>query len=165
MGSLNQKIEAYSDLVRQGDLQAAYRGIMDFMSQLRTAFAARDSALEVGGSIYQGYMDMTYFSLNTEMLKEKGLKIAVVYLHDKNAFEAWLSARNRTILSDYKAIFADAILDEVEVFHDETNPDAALECLLAGSPDFDHQEKLIAELISGTEAFVAAVQRIIAKRA
>ncbi len=53
------------------------------------------------------------------------------------------------------------VLDEVEVFHDEDNPDAVLECLLTGSPDFDHQNKLIADLISGTETFIEAVEKII----
>ncbi|MBG0787905.1 MAG: hypothetical protein H0S79_22685, partial [Anaerolineaceae bacterium] len=61
MKSLNQRIDAYTDLVRQGEVQAAYRGVMDFMGQLRTAFMASDAGIEVGGSLYQGYMDMTYF--------------------------------------------------------------------------------------------------------
>lgn len=163
MTSLNQRIDTYTEIVRKGEVQAAYRGIMEFMGQLRTTFLASDADIEVGGSLYQGYMDMTYFSLNTACLKDKGLKIAVVYLHDKKAFEAWLSARNRTIMSHYRALFDDAILAEVEVFHDEDNPDAVLECLLTGFPDFDHQNKLIAELISGTEAFIAAVEKIISK--
>lgn len=165
MKSLNQKIDDYTDLVRQGDLPAAYQGIMDFMGRLRSQFAAAESAFEVGGSLYQGYLDMTYFSLNTKTLKEKGLKIAVVYLHDKKAFEAWLSARNRTILSDFRAVFANAILGEVEVFHDEENPDAALECLLSCSPDFDHQDKLMAELLNGTEVFIAGVQKFVSRQA
>lgn len=161
MTSLNQRIDAYTEIVRKGEVQAAYRGIMEFMGQLRAAFMTSDADIEVGGSIYQGYMDMTYFPLNTASLKNKGLKIAVVYLHDKKAFEAWLSARNRTILSHYRDLFDDAILDEVVVFHDENNPDAVLECLLTGSPDFDHQNKLIADLISGTETFIEAVEKII----
>ena len=163
MKRLNQKIDAYTDLVRQGEVQTAYRGIMDFMGQLRAAFTGCKPDITVGGGLYQGYLDMTYFSLNTNLLRERGLKIAVVYLHDRKAFEAWLSARNRTILAQYRAFFDDMILDEVEVFHDETNPDAVLECLLTESPDFDHPEKLMADLVSRTEKFIAAVQKIISK--
>jgi hypothetical protein len=163
MKTLNQRIDSYTDLVRQGEVRAAYKGIMDFMGQLRAAFAANDSEVLVGGSLYQGYLDITYFSLTTDLLKEKGLKVAVVYLHDKKAFEAWLSARNRTILAQYRPIFDDMILDESEVFHDETNEDAVLECLLTDSPDFDRPDELMAELIGGTEMFITAVQKIIAK--
>ncbi len=96
MTSLNQRIDAYTEIVRKGEVQAAYRGIMDSWPASRCLMTS-DADIEVGGSIYQGYMDMTYFPLNTASLKNKGLKIAVVYLHDKKAFEAWLSARNRTI--------------------------------------------------------------------
>lgn len=163
MRSLNQQIDGYTELVRQGEVTAAYKGIMEFMGQLRGAFTSSDMGIEVGGGLYQGYLDMTYFPLTTPMLRKKGLKIAVVYLHDKKAFEAWLSARNRTILSHYRAMFDEAILDEVEVFHDEENPDAAVECLLTSSPDFDHQDRLMADLVSGTEAFIEAIQKVIAK--
>ena len=163
MKTLNQQIDSYTGLVQQGDVRAAYKGIMEFMGQLRAAFTATDSDITVGGSLYQGYLDMTYFSLNTNLLRERGLKVAVVYLHDKKAFEAWLSARNRTILARYRPIFDDMILDEIEVFHDETNEDAVLESLLTDAPDFDRQDKLMAELISGTEKFTAAVQKIISK--
>lgn len=163
MKTLNQRIDYYTALVRQGELQTAYKGIMDFMGQLRAAFTASEPEISVGGSLYQGYLDMTYFSLTTDLLREKGLKVAVVYLHDKKAFEAWLSARNRTILARYRPIFDDMILDEVEVFHDETNQDAILECLLTDSPDFDRPDRLLAELVSGTEKFIAAVQKIVSK--
>lgn len=52
MKSLNQRIDEYTDLVRKGEVQGAYRGIIEFMGQLREAFMTR--AIEVGGSLYQG---------------------------------------------------------------------------------------------------------------
>lgn len=161
MKSLNQQVDQYTALLRQGDLQVAYRGILEFMGKLRSDFAGSGTMFEVGGSLYQGYMDMTYFSLSNRLLKERALKIAIVYLHPKKAFEAWLSARNRTVLGQYRALFADEILDELEVFHDETNEDAVLECLLTDSPDFDRQDALSALLGRKTEAFISAIEKLI----
>jgi len=37
-------------------------------------------------------MDMTYFAFTPSELKEKKLKIAIVYLHEQNRFDAWLGA-------------------------------------------------------------------------
>jgi hypothetical protein len=154
-------VNHYTSLLRSGEIQLAYKGILVFMGKLRSDFSSKYPGYEIGGGIYQGYMDMSYFSLNTQMLKKRGLKIAVVYLHEKNAFEAWLSARNREILEQYREIFNDVIIDEVEVFHDETNEDAVIECLLTDSPDFDNQDPLMDIIERGTVNFINAVEKIL----
>ena len=79
MKTLNQLISEYTSHLQQGDLQAAYKGILNYLGILRSEFVRKYPDYEIG-SIYQGYMDMSYFSLNTKQLKEKGLKIAIVLL-------------------------------------------------------------------------------------
>jgi hypothetical protein len=154
-------VNHYTSLLQSGEIQLAYKGILEFMGKLRKDFSSKYPDYEIGGSIYQGYLDMSYFSLSTQTLKERGLKIAIVYLHKKNAFEAWLSARNREILEQYRKIFNDVIIDEVEVFHDEENGDAVIECLLTVSPDFDKQDSLMDIIERGTFNFVNAINKIL----
>lgn len=55
---------------------------MDFMLDLRTELEGRYPDYAVG-NLYAGYMDMTYFAFTPPDLKEKRLKIAIVYLHEK----------------------------------------------------------------------------------
>ncbi|MBT2582840.1 hypothetical protein [Planococcus sp. ISL-109] len=72
MKTLNQLIHDYTGYLRQGEIQAAYKGILEFIGKLRADFIGKYPHNDIG-SIYQGYMDMTYFSLTTEPLK-KGAK-------------------------------------------------------------------------------------------
>ena len=103
MKTLNELIEEYTHHLQQGEIQIAYKGILEFLGKLRAEFIKKYPHYDVS-SIYQGYMDMSYFSLNTKSLKDKGLKIAIVYLHDKGDFEVWLSARNRDIAKSYVSL-------------------------------------------------------------
>jgi hypothetical protein len=42
--------------------------------------------------IYQGYLDISYFSISTKALKDRGLKFALVYQRQKGCFEMWLQS-------------------------------------------------------------------------
>ena len=141
MKTLNELIEGYTNHLKQGEIQTAYKGILEFLGKLRAAFIKHYPDYDVS-SIYQGYMDMSYFSLSTKSLKDKGLKIAIVYLHEKGAFEVWLSARNREISKGYDSVFRGKMGDGINIFHDENNQDAIIECTLTSSPDFEEQELL-----------------------
>ena len=146
MKTLNQIIVDYTAHLQQGQLQIAYKGILDYLGSLNSDFPSKYPDYEIGSHIYQGYMDMSYFSLYTNQLKQKGLKIAIVYLHEKAAFEVWLSARSREIMKRYKTIFTAKALKGISVFHDADNEDAVIECTLTSEPDFDKQF-LLTEII------------------
>ncbi len=156
MKTLNQVIQEYTRLVQSGEIQTAYREIQAFMRKLRADFIKKYPESYIG-SVYQGNMDLTFFSLHTELLKEKGLKISVVYLHKRGCFEVWLSARNRDIAKNYDpALFSD-MTDEFSVLHNAENPDAIIESALTSEPDFDKQDVLVERIHQGVEVFVAAV--------
>ena len=156
MKSLNELIEEYTHHLQQGEIQIAYKGIIDFLGKLRAEFIKKYPHYDVS-SIYQGYMDMSYFSLNTKSLKDKGLKIAIVYLHDKGGFEVWLSARNRDIAKSYASLLNSNISGDVNIFHDPNNPDAIIECILSPKPNFEDQSSLIDIIDEGVEKFVTKI--------
>ena len=106
-------------------------------------------------------MDMSYFSLSTKPLKDKGLKIAIVYLHEKGCFEVWLSARNREISKRYDSVFYGKTFDEITVFHDENNRDAIIESTLISVPDFEDQKVLKDIIGQGVEKFITSVNTFI----
>lgn len=158
--TLNQRIGEYTKLVQQGDIRTAYQEILGFMGRLRADFDKRSRDCTVG-SIYQGYMDMTYFSLSTPIIKDKGLRIAIVYLHEKGTFEAWLSARNREISKRYGFLLVSGIPADIEVVHDQDNLDAIIECTVSSAPDFENQMFLMEEIESKVDRFVAAVSGLL----
>lgn len=156
MKTLNQLINDYTNCLQQGEVQIAYKGILEFIGKLRADFIKKYPHYDVSG-VYQGYMDMSYFSLNTKDLKDKGLKIAVVYLHENGNFEVWLSARNRAILKNYESVVNNIIADNKTMFHDKNNPDAIIEFTLTADPNFDEQTSLIDTIEQGTEKFIDTI--------
>ena len=63
MKTLNELIAEYTHHLQQGEIQIAYKGILEFIGKLRAEFIKKHPHYDVGG-IYQGYMDMSYFSLS-----------------------------------------------------------------------------------------------------
>ena len=155
MKTLNKLIEEYTQQLRLGEIQIAYSGILAFIGKLRTAFIKKYPHYDVS-NIYQGYLDMSYFSFSTKPLKDNGLKIAIVYLHEKESFEVWLSARNRDIARTHQSIL-DSLSAEKNVFHDSNNQDAIAECVLTCTPDFEDPALLINCIDQGVEKFVVAI--------
>ncbi len=153
MKALNQLINEYTCLLQQGEVQIAYKSILEFIGRLRAECIRKHPDFDIGG-VYQGYMDMSYFSLSTKLLKEKGLKIAIVYLHEKGAFEVWLSARNREIAKKFEFLLTER---GAGMFHDSANPDAIVECTLTSAPDFEDQAALMNGIVEGVEQFVSAI--------
>jgi hypothetical protein len=156
MASLNRLVKNYTRLLQQGELQTAYKGILEFILKLRSEITQKHPEYGVGG-LYQGYLDMTYFPLAPKKLKERGLKIAVVYLHEKGAFEVWLSARNRDTAKRYGSVLNSNISDNITVFHDDNNQDAIIESILTSTPNFDEQASLIEIVEQGVDKFVIAI--------
>ncbi len=156
MKTLSQLVSDYTACLQQKDLRLAYKGILEFMSKLRADFIKRYPQYDAG-SMYPGYLDMSYFSLSTQSLKDKGLKLAVVYLHQSGHFEVWLSAKNRAILKKYQPAVGRILADTPTLFHDPGNQDAVVEATLTSAPDFDDPAALIDTIEQGVAMFVAAV--------
>lgn len=156
MKTLNQLIEQYTRELQRGELQTAYRGIAAFLGKLRGLFIKNHPELDVS-SVYQGYMDMSYFSVTNEALKKHGLKVAIVYLHEKGSFEVWLSARNRKTAESHASKLSHYISGAEGLFHDAGNPDAIMESVVTSNPDFDDESSLAENIQQGVERFIEMV--------
>jgi hypothetical protein len=62
MGSFHESMNEYRKQLEKGAIQEAYKGLMEYILALRTHFKNKYPDYFVSGSIYYGYMDMTYFS-------------------------------------------------------------------------------------------------------
>jgi len=136
MDSLNDSICEYTETLKIGRIQQAYRGIMTFMYDLKNRIE-QDRPELATGALYFGYMDMTYFACTPPELREQKLKIALVYLHEENRFEVWLAAANRQIQASVARQLSDKNLGRYTLV--PIRPGAST---IVTQPDFDHPEVL-----------------------
>jgi hypothetical protein len=160
MGSLNDDIREYRLQLKEGSIQTAYKGIMTFMSGLK-------SHLEKGypdhftSALYFGYMDMTYFAFTPIDLKEKKLKIAIVYLHEQGRFEIWLGGTNRKIQSEYIERLSHKNLGEYQLSQVYPGVDAIIESVIVEQPNFDRPQALKDQIEDKTMKFINDMRSIL----
>jgi hypothetical protein len=162
MGSLPQAMQAYHRQLQEGVIQQAYRGLMDYMQSLKAHFKNKFPTYIVSGSLYFGYMDMTYFAFTPPALKERGLKIAIVFVHETFTFEVWLSGYNRAAQAKFWSLFKDSAWDKYGLQPSPRNPDAILAHTLVNAPDFTDLDALTDQIERGTLAFIANVDAFLA---
>lgn len=161
MKSFNDSVIEYKKQLDKGDIQIAYRGLMEYMMGLKTFFKNKYPDFSVPGSLYQGYMDMTYFALFPENLKKKRLKIAIVLIHEKMKFEIWLSGINKQIQTKYWNILKSKDLNVYHLPMTLKGADSILEYSLTDNPDFNDPEALTRQIESGTLKFIKNINELI----
>lgn len=158
MASLQELMLVYQQELKSGVVQKAYRGLMEYLLSLKNHFQATHPELLIPGTFYAGYMDMSYFAIVPEKLKERGLKIAVVYLHEACRFEVWLSAANKKIQARYWELITHSGWRKYRLVPTTQGYDSILEAVLADAPDFSDLPALSAQITRGTLAFIADVE-------
>ena len=95
MVPLNECVEDFKKELKKGKIQRAYKGIFDFLAQIKTHLLEKNPGYASSGSLYHGYLDMSYFPVTTDVFKKHKLKIAVVFNYESFQLEVWLSGSNR----------------------------------------------------------------------
>ena len=162
MESINESIKEYATQLSKGRIQKAYKGILTFMSEIRSYLESKYPDY-TAGNLYVGYMDMTYFAFTPVGLKNKKLKIAVVYLHEKGVFEVWLAGNNRKIQAEYIASMSSANIGKYKLSQVIPGIDSIIESTLVEEPDFDHPEALKRQIEKKTMAFVKDIISVLDK--
>jgi hypothetical protein len=162
MEPFHEYINEYRKQIEKGDIKKAYKGLMEFIMNLKNHFANQypDYLL---GSLYIGYMDMTYFSFTPEILKNKKLKIAIVFVHDKIRFEVWLSGANKQIQLKYWKLFKECNWNKYRIPSDIKGLDSIVECNLVDNPDFYDLDNLTKQIESKTLKFIEDIVSFLSK--
>jgi hypothetical protein len=161
MKSLNENVHKYGQQVKQGNLKQAYQGLIDYIRRLRVYFQEEHQEYDVSGSVYQGVMDISFFSLTTEVLKEKDLKIAVVYIHEKTRFDIWLTGRNRMIQNKYHAVLKNVDFTKYTVSPIQKGVDSIVETVAIDNPNFDDQANLTRQIETEVYTFIQVLEKIL----
>ncbi len=139
MSDFSKRVERYTEVLEDKSLAETYQEIIEYMRSLRQDFINNEKSCKTGG-LYEGLMDMTYFSITTDVLLKKRLKLAVVFVHGKGSLELWISGRNREALKKYRSHFPVDSGFSFPAFHEEDNVDALLEFILAERKELPEKE-------------------------
>ena len=158
-------METFHDLMMEykkqmllGVIPKAYQGLMGYMSKLKNYLKAEHPDYSVSGSMYFGYMDMTYFSFFPDSLKKRGLKTGIVFIHETVKFEAWLAGYNRQVQLRYWKLFKESGWNKHRIPSTIKGADSIIECTLADNPDFSHPDALTLQIESGTLSFIRDIE-------
>ena len=163
MKSFHEYMNEYKKQMEKGYIKEAYKGLMEYIMELRLHFKNKYPDYFVSGSIYYGYMDMTYFSFTPESLKRRKLKIAIVFIHDTCRFEVWLGGYNKQIQSKYWKIFKESGWNKYHIPSTIKGIDSIIENILVDNPDFSDLDSLTKQIESATLTFSKDVESFLSK--
>lgn len=158
MGSFQEYVYEYRKQLEKGAVQKAYKGLMEYIMDLRTYFKNKYPDYFVSGSIYYGYMDMTYFSFFPQSLKDRNLKVAIVFLHEAFRFEAWLAGTNKQVQTEYWKLFKESGWEQYHIVPTTKGADSIIEGILVGNPDFSDLNALTKQIEGETLRFIKDIE-------
>ncbi|MDY8136176.1 DUF7000 family protein [Aquimarina sp. 2201CG5-10] len=158
MKSFNEYIEIYQKQLEKGDIKEAYTRLMTYMRELKTHFATQYLDYNISNNVYQGVMDISYFSITSNALKNKKLKVAIIFNHNEIRFEAWLAGYNKQIQAKYWKIFKDTSFAKYRLTDDIKQHISILEHVLIDNPDFNNLETLTKEIERETLEFISQIE-------
>ena len=158
MESFCEHVNEYKCQLQKGAIQKAYKGLMEYIMDLRTYFKNKYPDYYVSGNIYYGYMDMTYFALNPESLKNKKLRIAIVFIHETCKFEIWLAGINKQIQAKYWKLFKESGWKKYHIVPATKGQDAIIENTLVEKPDFSKLDALTKHIENGSLNFIKEIE-------
>lgn len=161
MESFPQSMRVYKKQLEKGHIQKAYQGLMAYFRELHTHFRNNYPEYAVPGTIYYGYMDMTYFPVIPQSFKLRKLKAAVVFIHDSFRFEVWLSGSNRKVQETYWELFKEKKWKKYRFAIDPKGEDYIIGHMLIDDPDFSDLNALTRKIEKGTTAFISDVENFL----
>ncbi|MCI5773271.1 MAG: hypothetical protein MR210_01805 [Erysipelotrichaceae bacterium] len=144
-------LEIYQEQLNDGYIQTAYIAITKYVTELKRYFDRYYSVSSVG----LGYLDYTYFYFTNDHIKEKNLKYALVFNHEKLQFELWLCAR----VAQDKKRYWNLLIESKWNKNKKVMPKyGIIEITLDVMVDFDDQEKMSKSIIAEANQKVLEIE-------
>ena len=110
-------------------------------------------------------MDMTYFSIFPKTLKDRKLKIAIVFLHETFRFEVWLAGVNKQVQTKYWKLIKESDWNKYHIVSTTKGADSIIEYVLVDNPDFSDLDTLTKQIEREALKFIKDVERFLTKAA
>jgi len=160
--SKQEAVEAFREQLAKGSIQAGYRALLGYLEELRAHIEELLPDAKVS-AVYPGRMDLSYFALFPPSLAARQLKVAVVFDYDAFALQVWLAGRNRQAQRRAWTAIRGGRWPKYRVLDPGPGVDAILVHDLARDFDLARPGTLTATAEKGTLAFIADVERFLAK--
>lgn len=155
--NINECIEIYQQLLNQGNLQIAYKALIDLVNEIKNNF---DKQYQTN-NISLGYLDFTYFPFFNDYLRINKLRFGVVLNHQKMRFELWLMGQNKAIQEKYWNLLKDTKWNEgINVMPKY----AVLELVLYDQIDFNQKQVMITTVINQAILYAKEIQEYLETR-
>jgi hypothetical protein len=161
--AFHEYMNEYKKQLEKGAIIQAYRGLMDYFNGLRLHFEKKYPDHPASGSVYYGFMDMTYFAIFPKSLKRRKLKIAIVFVYDTFRFEVWLSGNNRKVQAEYWKLINESGWKKYNLSPLAKGIDSILDYILVDNPDFNDLDVLTKQIENGTMKFTKDVENFLSK--
>ena len=158
MPTFNDSMTEYKKQMQLGVINQAYQGLMDYLLGLRNTLTTKHPEYAGSGSFYFGYMDMTYFPLLPPVLKQRNLKIAIVFLHQEFRFELWLAGTNKAVQKQTWQALRAAGWEKYPLVESLAGRDAVIEHILVDAPDFSDSDALTQRIEAETLQFIHEIE-------
>jgi hypothetical protein len=136
---------------------------MDYMMTLRNHFLnEHPDSFVSGGHLYQGHMDVSFFTFTPISLKKLKLKIAIVFNHHNFRFEIWLAGQNRQIQKRYWDIFKGSDWNKYHIPDTTAEGFSIVDHILVEDPDFSDLNALTQQIEAEAMQFVNEMLDVLA---
>lgn len=152
-------LSGYKELLRTTNIVECYQEFIKLFRYVRVVLEKSMPEYKFQGSIVENGMDYSYFLFTNDHLKEKGLKIAVVFVHREFQFKVWLSGFNRKYQSKYYDLLKGKTIP-FELTDNPTRNDYILSVTLERSVDISDGSLLIKEIERVSKDLVMLVETL-----
>ncbi len=159
--SLNSYMRTYKEQIDIGHIQKAYKGLMNYIMDLRGHFANKYSDDYIIGNISKGYMDYTYFPIVPKSIKQLKVKFAIVFIHEEMRFGISLGGQNRQVQNHYWKIFKESDWNKYQVPSTPDENFAIVYDVLVEKPDFNDLYTLTKQIESKSMKFIEDITEIL----
>jgi len=140
MATFADDMQEFHEQLKKESIQRAYRGLMQFMLDLKTHLAKKYPDFSVPGGLYQGFV------------------------YEAFRFEVWLSAVNKQVQAKYWQVIKDSGWEQFQLVPTIEGQDAIIEHILVDNPDFRDPNALTKQIEEGTSKFIAAIETFLSSQ-
>ena len=163
MESFYEYINEYRKQLRNGYIKKAYKGLMEYLADVRLYLKNNYPDYFVSSSIHYGAMDYTYFYFFPKSLKYRKLKIVILFAHDTFTFEIWLSGYNKNVQVKYWKLFTESNWDKYHIAPTTKGVDFIIDYILIDHPDFSDLDTLTKKIERGVVHFIKDIETFLSK--
>jgi hypothetical protein len=161
--SIQKGIEQYRRAVQSGSVWDGYRALMNYLQKLRLSLSSCRPDYAVS-AVQQGQMDYSYFTFTPKSLKQRNLKIVILFIHSSFSFEVWLSGQNKAAAIENLKQLKEQGWSKHETAANAQNADYITKACLVAEADFRCPEELMEQIKQAAFGFIGDVEGFLAPK-